>query len=150
MHLPFLAAKQNHCIVFGTSSASLEGGAVCICEIGRESTPEPMHAVLQSAIFCSFTSFLCPLVCYLHGSLLPQQILPQTWSNPSTAFERTKAAVQQSLQRIGFPSIDLMLLHAPGPSEGRAEAWRALEEAHKQVRLPAGVGHQQFVNAHHW
>jgi aryl-alcohol dehydrogenase-like predicted oxidoreductase len=61
------------------------------------------------------------------------QIPPQTWSNPSTAYERTKAAVQMSLQRIGFPSIDLMLLHAPGAPEGRAEAWRALEDAHKQV-----------------
>jgi diketogulonate reductase-like aldo/keto reductase len=62
------------------------------------------------------------------------QIPPQTWSDPSTAFERTKAAVELSVKRIGFPSIDLMLLHAPGPAAGRAEAWRALEEAHKQVR----------------
>jgi diketogulonate reductase-like aldo/keto reductase len=63
------------------------------------------------------------------------QIPPQTWSNPSTAYERTKAAVQTSLQRIGFPSIDLMLLHAPGAPEGRSEAWRALEDAQRQVSL---------------
>ncbi|WIA19346.1 hypothetical protein OEZ85_003977 [Tetradesmus obliquus] len=78
---------------------------------------------------------------------ITSKILPQTWSNPSTAFERTKAAVQQSLQRIGFPSIDLMLLHAPGPAEGRAEAWRALEEAQQQGLLRSigvsnfGIGH---------
>jgi hypothetical protein len=72
----------------------------------------------------------------LYNMLHAVQIPPQTWSNPSTAYERTKAAVQTSLQRIGFPSIDLMLLHAPGAPEGRAEAWRALEDAQKQVCLP--------------
>lgn len=62
------------------------------------------------------------------------QLLPKEWSDPAAAYERTKSAVQASLQQLGLEYIDLMLLHAPGQSEGRADAWRALEEAHKQVR----------------
>lgn len=68
-----------------------------------------------------------------HTYLCFLQVMPHTWNNPQTAYDATLAAVQESVKRIGFPSIDLMLLHAPGQSEGRADAWRALEDAQQKV-----------------
>lgn len=62
------------------------------------------------------------------------QVMPSNWADPATAFDKTLAAVQLSVKRLGFDYVDLMLLHAPGSSDGRAEAWRALEQAYKQVR----------------
>eukprot|EP00775_Hariotina_reticulata_P011971 gene11971-12114_t len=75
----------------------------------------------------------------IRSSGVPQQdvwvtskVFPQIWSNPATAYDQTLAAVQQSVKKVGFGSIDLILLHAPGSAEGRPHAWRALEQAVKQ------------------
>lgn len=60
-------------------------------------------------------------------------MLPSLWAVETTAFAQVQDAIKLSLQRLGVDAIDLMLLHAPGAPEGRAEAWRALEQAHKEV-----------------
>ena len=65
--------------------------------------------------------------------------MPSEWSDPATAYDTTKSAVQRALKQLGLDYVDLMLLHAPGKSEGRADAWRALEDAHKQVMPDALV-----------
>ena len=46
-----------------------------------------------------------------------------------------KQAIRDCLKTMGLPMRDLMLMHAPGPAEIRAETWRALEEAHHEVHL---------------
>eukprot|EP00879_Flechtneria_rotunda_P017500 GHRR01018349.1.p1 GENE.GHRR01018349.1~~GHRR01018349.1.p1 ORF type:complete len:208 (+),score=17.02 GHRR01018349.1:26-649(+) len=66
---------------------------------------------------------------------ITSKVFPQLWQDPNTAFDKTLAAVQESVKRIGYDFIDLMLLHAPGDAQGRLEAWRALEQAHNQVNM---------------
>eukprot|EP00878_Enallax_costatus_P037600 GHUV01042485.1.p1 GENE.GHUV01042485.1~~GHUV01042485.1.p1 ORF type:complete len:238 (+),score=84.08 GHUV01042485.1:346-1059(+) len=75
------------------------------------------------------------------------QIMPNTWNNPSTAYDATMAGVKESIKRVGFPTIDLMLLHAPGQAEGRADAWRALEDAQQQGLLRS-IGVSNFGIPH--
>jgi diketogulonate reductase-like aldo/keto reductase len=66
------------------------------------------------------------------------------------------AAIDGSLQALGFDHIDLMLIHSPQPwaefragdryFEGNLEAWRALEEAHSAGKLRA-IGVSNFERA---
>ena len=37
--------------------------------------------------------------------------------------------INESIRLLGTPYIDLLLLHAPGPADTRAETWRALEDS---------------------
>jgi 2,5-diketo-D-gluconate reductase A len=56
-------------------------------------------------------------------------------------YERAKAGIQASLQRLGLDYLDLYLLHQPyGDVVG---AWRALEEAH-QAGLIRAIGVSNF------
>ena len=56
---------------------------------------------------------------------------------------RAKAAVKESLQRLGLPYVDLFLLHAPGAAATRAETWRALEEC-RDEGLARDIGVSNF------
>ncbi|QIP73851.1 aldo/keto reductase [Streptomyces sp. VN1] len=57
---------------------------------------------------------------------------------------RAADAIDGSLEKLGTEYIDLMLIHSPQPwddfrggdyAEGNREAWRALEEAHRDGRI---------------
>ncbi|MGI5328761.1 aldo/keto reductase [Actinomadura nitritigenes] len=59
-------------------------------------------------------------------------------------YDRAVAAIDGSLRSLGLERIDLMLIHSPQPwddfrggdyAEGNREAWRALEDAHKEGKL---------------
>eukprot|EP00877_Chromochloris_zofingiensis_P011770 jgi/Chrzof1/6847/Cz02g00240.t1 len=50
-------------------------------------------------------------------------------------YDRALASIHQSLKKMGLDYLDLMLMHAPGDPRKRADTWRALEEAHKQVQM---------------
>ena len=64
------------------------------------------------------------------------------------------AAIDGSLQRMGFDYVDLMIIHSPQPwdifggadrfAEGNREAWRALEDAHKAGKIRA-IGLSNFL-----
>ncbi|MDM0021851.1 aldo/keto reductase [Variovorax saccharolyticus] len=58
-----------------------------------------------------------------------------------TGFERTKAAIDKSLQRLKLDYLDLYLIHQPyGDVHG---SWRAMEEAHRAGKLRA-IGLSNF------
>jgi methylglyoxal/glyoxal reductase len=65
----------------------------------------------------------------------------------SWSYDAVLAAVKESVERIGGGYIDLYLLHAPGSPEGRADAWRALEDAQSQGLL-RDIGVSNYNEAH--
>ncbi|TMW61412.1 hypothetical protein Poli38472_012603 [Pythium oligandrum] len=66
---------------------------------------------------------------------------PNGWS-----YEIVATAVEQSVERIGG-YIDLYLLHAPASPVGRADAWRALEDAQAKGLL-RDIGVSNYGEAH--
>src|SRR4051812_48382644 len=74
----------------------------------------------------------------------------------SKNYADAKERVDGSLQALGLDHIDLMLIHSPQPwaefregdryFEGNAEAWRALEDAHRAGKLRA-IGVSNFERA---
>jgi len=72
------------------------------------------------------------------------------------SYKGAVSAIDQSLQTVGFETIDMMLIHSPQPwnkfgeedryFEGNREAWRALEDAYKAGKLRA-IGVSNFVEA---
>lgn len=74
----------------------------------------------------------------------------------SKSYADARARIDGSLQALGLDHIDLMLIHSPQPwakfregdgyFEGNAEAWRALEEAHRAGKLRA-IGVSNFERA---
>ncbi|GAB2919258.1 MULTISPECIES: aldo/keto reductase [unclassified Streptomyces] len=59
-------------------------------------------------------------------------------------YDRARAAIDGSLEKLGLEYVDLMLIHSPQPwndfrggdyAEGNREAWRALEDAHRAGTL---------------
>ena len=56
-------------------------------------------------------------------------------------------AVTKSLTKLETPYIDLILLHAPGPAETRAETWKALEDLQSQGKLRS-IGVSNFGIPH--
>ncbi|WP_214823681.1 aldo/keto reductase [Exiguobacterium algae] len=70
------------------------------------------------------------------------------------SYEEAKAAIDESLQKMGLDYIDLMLIHSPQPwmefgeedrfYEGNLEAWKALEEAYRDGKLRA-IGVSNFI-----
>lgn len=61
--------------------------------------------------------------------------------------EKASAAIQDSLQKLNTPYIDLLLLHAPGDSSTRAETWRVLEDAQSQG-VVRDIGVSNFSEQH--
>lgn len=71
------------------------------------------------------------------------------------SYERAAASIDESLERMGFAYIDLMIIHSPQPwadvnqSENRyleenIEVWRALEDAYKAGKVRA-IGLSNFL-----
>ncbi|MFF0191220.1 aldo/keto reductase [Streptomyces sp. NPDC005244] len=59
-------------------------------------------------------------------------------------YDQALAAIDGSLDTLGLDRIDLMLIHSPQPwndfrggdyAQGNREAWRALEDAHRAVKI---------------
>lgn len=69
------------------------------------------------------------------------------------SYKDAVAAIDGSLQLMGFDYVDMMIIHSPQPwdtfggadrfLEGNREAWRALEEAHKAGKIRA-IGLSNF------
>jgi len=76
----------------------------------------------------------------------------KVWAS-DRGYEKTKAAVQQSLENLQTSYIDLMLIHwpaktgHPGWEEENAGSWRALEEFYKAGTIRA-IGVSNFM-VHH-
>ena len=62
------------------------------------------------------------------------------------SYEKAKKAIDESLERLGVPYLDLMLIHAPRPwllmifpflrfKKGNREVWRAMTEAQKEGKI---------------
>lgn len=74
-------------------------------------------------------------------------------------YEQAVASIDGSLEKLGIEYIDLMLIHSPQPwddfrggdyAEGNREAWRALEEAHRDGRIRSiGVSNFQQRDLEH-
>ena len=69
------------------------------------------------------------------------------------SYESAAKSIDESLSKLGLDFIDLMLIHSPQPwndfrggdyFEGNAEAWRALEDAHKAGKIRA-IGVSNFL-----
>lgn len=67
-------------------------------------------------------------------------------------YEEARAAIQESLDKMGLDYLDLMLIHSPQPwndfrggdyADGNREAWRALEDAYQEGKLRA-IGVSNF------
>ena len=66
--------------------------------------------------------------------------------NTDHGYDRTKKAIDSSLQKLGLDYLDLYLIHWPNPeamranwAELNAESWRAMEEAVKAGKIRAIV-----------
>ena len=70
------------------------------------------------------------------------------------SYQEAVTAIDDSLQRMGFDYVDMMIIHSPQPWDsfgsndrffaGNREAWRALEEAHKAGKIRA-IGLSNFA-----
>lgn len=67
-------------------------------------------------------------------------------------YESASKSIDESLEKLGLDTIDLMIIHAPQPwaefreanyDEGNVEAWRALEDAYKTGKVRA-IGLSNF------
>ena len=67
-------------------------------------------------------------------------------------YESASKSIDESLEKLGLDTIDLMIIHAPQPwaefreanyDEGNVEAWRALEDAYKAGKVRA-IGLSNF------
>jgi len=63
-------------------------------------------------------------------------------------YDQAIASVEESLQRMRFDYLDLVLIHWPNPSVGKyVEAWRALVELRKRG-LARSIGVSNFTEQH--
>ena len=62
-------------------------------------------------------------------------------------YQAARDAVQESLRQLNVDYIDLILLHAPGPPETRAETWKALEDLQMEGKLRS-IGVSNFGIPH--
>ena len=74
--------------------------------------------------------------------------------NTDHGYDRTKKAIDSSLQKLGLDYLDLYLIHWPNPEAMRAnwadlnaESWRAMEEAVKAGKIRA-IGISNFRREH--
>lgn len=94
----------------------------------------------------------------VRGSGVPREQLFVTTKLAAECKDHAEASarIDGSLQALGLDHIDLMLIHSPQPwaefregnrhFEGNADAWRALEEAHRAGKLRA-IGVSNFERA---
>jgi methylglyoxal/glyoxal reductase len=66
--------------------------------------------------------------------------------NDDQGFDAARRAFDASLQRLGFETVDLYLLHWPVPGK-RLDSWRALEDLYREGRARA-IGVSNFM-VHH-
>ena len=72
------------------------------------------------------------------------------------SYDEAVSAIDTSLERMGFETIDMMIIHSPQPwaefrgenryFDGNLDAWRALEEAYEAGKLRA-IGLSNFQEA---
>ncbi|BAQ56449.1 oxidoreductase [Lactobacillus acetotolerans] len=74
--------------------------------------------------------------------------------NTNHGYDKTKKAIDTSLQKLGLDYLDLYLIHWPNPAAMRAnwaelnaESWRAMEEAVKAGKIRA-IGISNFRREH--
>jgi 2,5-diketo-D-gluconate reductase A len=68
--------------------------------------------------------------------------------NGDQGYDRSRAAYDESLQRLGLDYADLYLLHWPSPARGLyVESWRALEELYRS-NLVRSIGVSNFLPEH--
>lgn len=72
-------------------------------------------------------------------------ITSKVW-NDGLSSDETKAAYEESLQKLGLDYLDLYLIHWPGKDKF-AESWKALEDLYKQGKIKA-IGVCNFTVAH--
>jgi diketogulonate reductase-like aldo/keto reductase len=72
-------------------------------------------------------------------------ITTKVW-NTDHGYEASLKACQASLKRLGFPSMDLYLIHWPVPG-GRKDTWRAMEHILKEGKARA-VGVSNYTIPH--
>ena len=80
-------------------------------------------------------------------------ITTKLW-NSNHSYEKAKAAIDESLEKLGLDYLDLYLIHWPNPVEIRdtyieanAESWKAMEEAVEAGKIKA-IGVSNF-HPHH-
>src|SRR5690606_11217863 len=66
--------------------------------------------------------------------------------NEEHGYERARKALERSLDRLGMDTVDLYLIHWPGP-ELRRESWRALEHALLDG-LARAIGVSNYMSRH--
>jgi len=66
--------------------------------------------------------------------------------NDDHGYDRALAALDASLERLGFDYVDLYLIHWPVP-ELRLESWRALERAYREGKARA-IGVSNYMMRH--
>ena len=72
-------------------------------------------------------------------------ITTKLW-NSDQGYNQTFKAFEKSLQRLGFETVDLYLIHWPA-SELRGESWRALEKIYGDKRVRA-IGVSNYMVQH--
>ena len=72
-------------------------------------------------------------------------ITSKVW-NSNQGFEKTLAAFDETIGKLGLDYLDLYLIHWPVPSEGKfVDTWKALEKLYKDGRVRAiGVSNFQI------
>lgn len=74
-------------------------------------------------------------------------VTTKVW-NADHGFDRTLAAFEASLERLGLEEVDLYLIHWPAPHQNRyVDTWRALIRLHKEGRARS-IGVSNF-HTHH-
>ncbi|MCW4386376.1 aldo/keto reductase [Salinibacterium sp. SYSU T00001] len=74
-------------------------------------------------------------------------ITTKQWITEQSA-DRSRAAIESSLEKLGLESVDLYLIHWPAPAHGLyVESWRALEQFQSEG-LTASIGVSNFLVPH--
>lgn len=64
--------------------------------------------------------------------------------NSVRGYDETKQAFQETLDKLGFETLDMFLIHWPAP--GYAESWRAMEDLYKAGKIK-NIGVSNFNQA---
>lgn len=64
--------------------------------------------------------------------------------NSVRGYDETKQAFQETLDKLGFETLDMFLIHWPAP--GYAESWRAMEDLYKDGKIK-NIGVSNFNQA---